>query len=139
LEVLIGVVSTPRLSTVNPKQWSSYAESFCQFHKLRGGADPGNRPQRRQSGGSGCAFANQFLGYPSSQLGDQADVKSVEGKSVVKSYQFIDASGRAMDKFVKGTTESIRRDVQGTADVSISLGDYSCVLHLDTHKVDACK
>jgi hypothetical protein len=27
----------------------------------------------------------------------------------------------------------------GTADVPISLGDYSCVLHLDTHKVDACR
>jgi hypothetical protein len=26
----------------------------------------------------------------------------------------------------------------GTADVPISLGDYSCVLHLDTHKVDSC-
>ncbi|MEA2763312.1 MAG: hypothetical protein QOD47_2596 [Gemmatimonadaceae bacterium] len=27
----------------------------------------------------------------------------------------------------------------GTADVPISLGDYNCVLHLDTHKVDGCK
>jgi hypothetical protein len=27
----------------------------------------------------------------------------------------------------------------GTANVPISLGDYSCVLHLDTHKVDGCK
>ncbi|HET9634837.1 MAG TPA: hypothetical protein VFP26_02820 [Gemmatimonadaceae bacterium] len=27
----------------------------------------------------------------------------------------------------------------GTADVPLSLGDYSCVLHLDTHKVDSCK
>jgi hypothetical protein len=27
----------------------------------------------------------------------------------------------------------------GTADVPISLGDYGCVLHLDTHKVDGCK
>ena len=27
----------------------------------------------------------------------------------------------------------------GTADVPISLGDYTCVLHLDTHKVDGCK
>jgi hypothetical protein len=27
----------------------------------------------------------------------------------------------------------------GTVDVPISLGDYSCVLHLDTHKVDGCK
>jgi hypothetical protein len=27
----------------------------------------------------------------------------------------------------------------GTADVPISLGDYRCVLHLDTHKVDGCK
>jgi hypothetical protein len=27
----------------------------------------------------------------------------------------------------------------GTANVPISLGDYTCVLHLDTHKVDGCK
>ena len=27
----------------------------------------------------------------------------------------------------------------GTADVPISLGEYSCELHLDTHKVDGCK
>jgi hypothetical protein len=174
---------------------------------------------------------------------------SGEGKSVVKSYQFLDASGKPMEKFVRGATESIHylvktddsevkdnntsvshslRDVtvsgflgpnrvwngfgssadtnshkedlstrqytglsvdtlkavtfvderathpyplsgvavrvvdytvvstgkqvetttvhkrvvvtfNGTADVPISLGDYSCVLHLDTHKVDACK
>ena len=175
--------------------------------------------------------------------------KSGDGKSVVKSYQFLDASGNPMEKFVKGTTEAIhylmktdaiesrdnnasvthslrdatvsgflgpnriwngfgssadtvvhkedlstrtytglsvdtvqavtfvderalhpyplsgvavrvvdytvvstgkqletttvhRRAVvtfNGTADVPISLGDYSCVLHLDTHKVDGCK
>jgi hypothetical protein len=175
--------------------------------------------------------------------------KSGEGKSVVKSYQFLDASGSPMDKFVKGTTDAIHyltktdgvetrdnnrsamhslRDAtvsgflgpnriwngfgssadttvhtedlstrtytglsvdsvkavtflderalhpyplsgvfvrvvdykvvstgkqletttvhkravvtfNGTADVPISLGDYSCVLHLDTHKVDGCK
>ena len=176
-------------------------------------------------------------------------VKSGEGQSVVKSYQFLDASGKPMEKFVKGVTEAIHflvkkdaseasdsassvshslRDVvesgflgpnriyngfgssadtssrkenlstrkyagssvdslkavtfvderaqhpyplsgvairvvdysvvstgeqletttvhkrvvvtfNGTADVPISLGDYSCVLHLDTHKVDGCK
>ena len=176
-------------------------------------------------------------------------VKSGEGQSVVKSYQFLDASGKPMEKFLKGVTESIHylvkkdasevrdnnssvshslRDVtvsgflgsnriwngfgssadsnshkenlstrkytgssvdtlkavtfvderaqhpyplsgvairvvdytvvssgeqlettsvhkrvvvtfNGTADVPISLGDYSCVLHLDTHKVDGCK
>ncbi len=175
--------------------------------------------------------------------------KSGEGKSVVKSYQFLDVSGKPMEKFIRGTTESIHylvktdgseakdnytsvshslRDVavsgflgpnriwngfgssadtnsykedlstrkytglsvdtlkavtfvderathpyplsgvairvvdytavstgkqvetttvhrravvtfNGTADVPISLGDYSCVLHLDTHKVDGCK
>jgi hypothetical protein len=26
----------------------------------------------------------------------------------------------------------------GTANVPLSLGDYNCVLHLDTHKVDSC-
>ena len=176
-------------------------------------------------------------------------VKTGEGQSVVKSYQFLDASGKPMEKFVKGTTDAIHflvksdaseakdnstsvshslRDVvesgflgpnrvyngfgssadtnsrtenlstrkytglsvdtlkavtfvderaqhpyplsgvairvvdytavstgeqletttvhkrvvvtfNGTADVPISLGDYSCVLHLDTHKVDGCK
>jgi len=175
--------------------------------------------------------------------------KSGEGKSIVKSYQFLDASGSPMDRFIKGTTEAIHylmktdgielrdnnrsamhslRDAtvsgflgpnriwngfgssadttvhsedlstrtyaglsvdslkavtflderalhpyalsgvfvrvvdykvvstgkqletttvhkravvtfNGTADVPISLGDYSCVLHLDTHKVDSCK
>jgi hypothetical protein len=175
--------------------------------------------------------------------------KSGEGKSIVKSYQFLDASGSPMEKFVKGTTEAIHyviktdgvesrdnnrsamhslRDAtvsgflgpnriwngvgssadttvhteglstrtytglsvdtvkavtfldgralhpyplsgvfvrvvdykvvstgkqletttvhkravvtfNGSADVPISLGDYACVLHLDTHKVDSCK
>lgn len=175
--------------------------------------------------------------------------KSEEGKSVVRSYQFLDAAGNPMEKFVRGTTESIHhlvrtdaseanetsssvrhslRDVivsgflgpnriwtgfgsnadtssrreelssrkytglsvdtlkavtfvderaahpyplsgmairvvdytvvstgkqletttvhkrvvvtfNGTADVPISLGDYTCVLHLDTHKVDGCR
>lgn len=176
-------------------------------------------------------------------------VRSGDGKSVVKSYQFLDASGKPMEKFIRGTTESIHylvktdgsevkdnytsathslRDVtlsgflgpnriwngfgssadttshkenlstrkytglsvdtlkavtfvderaahpyplsgvairvvdytavstgeqiettsvhrrvvvtfNGTPDVPITLGDYSCVLHLDTHKVDGCK
>lgn len=188
-----------------------------------------------------CSFSAAALIYSCS--------KSVEGKSVVKSYQFLDASGNPMEKFVKGATESIHylvktdaseskdnyssanhslRDLtvsgflganriwngfgssadtssrreelssrtytglsvdtlkavtfgddhaanryplsgvavrvvdytvvstgkqletttvhkrvvvtfNGTADVPISLGDYSCVLHLDTHKVDGCK
>ena len=175
--------------------------------------------------------------------------KSGEGKSIVKSYQFLDASGNPMDRFVNGTTEAIHylmktdgaesldnnrsamhslRDAtvsgflgpnriwngfgssadttvhsedlstrtytglsvdtvkavtflderalhpyplsgafvrvvdykmvstgkqletttvhkravvtfNGNADVPISLGDYNCVLHLDTHKVDSCK
>jgi hypothetical protein len=175
--------------------------------------------------------------------------KSAEGKTVVKSYQFLDVSSKAMEKFIRGTTESIHylvktdgseardnhttashslRDItvsgflgpnriwngfgssadtnsykddsstrkytglsvdtlkvvtfvderathpyplsgvairvvdytavstgkqvetttvhrrvvvtfNGTADVPISLGDYGCVLHLDTHKVDGCK
>jgi hypothetical protein len=188
-----------------------------------------------------CSFNGVALVY--------SCVKSEEGQSVVKSYQFLDASGQPMEKFIKGTTESIHylvktdgseakdnntsvshslRDVtvsgflgpnriwngfgssadtnshkedlstrkytglsvdtlkavtfvderathpyplsgvavrvvdytavstgkqvetttvhkrvvvtfNGTADVPISLGDYNCVLHLDTHKVDGCK
>jgi hypothetical protein len=188
-----------------------------------------------------CSFNSGALVY--------SCVKSEEGQSVVKSYQFLDASGQPMEKFIRGTTESIHylvktdgseakdnntsvshsvRDVtvsgflgpnriwngfgssadtnshkedlstrkytglsvdtlkavtfvderathpyplsgvavrvvdytavstgkqvetntvhkrvvvtfNGTADVPISLGDYNCVLHLDTHKVDGCK
>src|SRR2546423_3020685 len=188
-----------------------------------------------------CSFNGDALVY--------SCVRSGEGQSVVKSYQFLDASGKPMEKFVKGVTEAIHfllksdaseskdnyssvshslRDVaesgflganriyngfgssadtnsrqenlsprrntgssvdtlkavtfvderahhpyplsgvairvvdyavvstgeqletrsvhkrvvvsfNGTADVPISLGDYSCVLHLNTHKVDGCK
>jgi hypothetical protein len=194
-------------------------------------------PDRPES----CSFNTAGLIY--------SCTKSGEGKSIVKSYQFLDASGAPMEKFVKGTTEAIHyliktdgvesrdnnrsathslRDAtlsgflgpnriwngfgssadttvhteglstrtytglsvdtvkavsflderalhpyplsgvfvrvvdykvvstgkqletttvhkravvtfNGTADVPISLGDYSCVLHLDTHKVDGCK
>ncbi|HEY1953693.1 MAG TPA: hypothetical protein VGG76_12890 [Gemmatimonadaceae bacterium] len=188
-----------------------------------------------------CSFDSSNLVY--------SCVSTSEGKTVVKSYQFLDANGNPMEKFVHGTTEAIHyllksdesvvkdngssvshslRDVtlsgflgpnriwngfgssadttvhkeelstrkysglsvdtlqavafvdqralhpyplsgvairvvgyavvssgaqletttvhkrvvvtfNGTADVPISLGDYSCVLHLDTHKVDGCK
>ena len=53
--------------------------------------------------------------------------KSGEGKSVVKSYQFLDASGNPMDKFVRGTTESIHYLVK--SDGSESKGGYSSVSH----------
>src|SRR6267378_3428366 len=198
---------------------------------------PAPTPDRPES----CSFNAAGLIY--------SCTKSGEGKSVVKSYQFLDASGSPMEKFVKGTTEAIHyliktdgvesrdnnrsathslRDAilsgflgpnriwngfgssadttvhseglstrtytglsvdtvkavtflderalhpyplsgvfvrvvdykvvstgkqletttvhkravvtfNGTADVPISLGDYNCVLHLDTHKVDGCK
>ena len=191
--------------------------------------------------GESCSFNSASLIY--------SCVRSGEGQTVVKSYQFLDASGKPMEKFVKGVTEAIHflvkkdasevkdnyssvshslRDIiesgflgpnriyngfgssadtnsrkenlssrkytgsavdslkavtfvderaqhpyplsgvairvvdyvvvatgeqletttvhkrvvvtfNGTADVPISLGDYSCVLHLDTHKVDGCK
>src|SRR6266581_3917996 len=197
---------------------------------------PAPAPQNPES----CSFNAAALIY--------SCLKSGEGKSVVKSYQFLDALGNPMEKFVKGATESIHylvktdgseskdnytsvshslRDVtvsgflgpnrvwngfgssadtnsykedlatrkytgssvdtlkavtfvderathpyplsgvalrvvdytvvstgkqletttvhkrvvvtfNGTANVPISLGDYSCVLHLDTHKVDSC-
>jgi hypothetical protein len=41
-----------------------------------------------------------------------------------------------------GTTTVHKRAVvtfNGSADVPISMGDYSCILHLDTHKVDGCE
>lgn len=53
--------------------------------------------------------------------------KSVEGKSVVKSYQFLDVSGNPMDKFVKGTTESIHYLVK--TDASESRENSSSVSH----------
>ena len=207
---------------------------------------PGDRLQ--------CTYSEEKKLYLCVKLPDPTPVNppapaSGDKKTVVKSYQFLDASGHVMDKFVKGTTEAIhfftktdgvesrdnnksvihslrdatlsgflgpnriwngfgssadttvhteglstrtytglsvdtvkavtflderalhpyplsgvfvrvvdctvvstgkqletttvhRRAVvtfNGTADVPISLGDYSCVLHLDTHKVDGCK
>jgi len=188
-----------------------------------------------------CSFNADALLYTCTKVS--------EGKTVVKSYQFLNASSKAMEKFIRGTTESIHylvktdgseardnyttashslRDVtvsgflgpnriwngfgssadtnsykdelstrkytglsadtlkavtfvderathpyplagvavrvvdytavstgkqvetttvhrrvvvtfNGTAEVPISLGDYACVLHLDTHKVDGCR
>ncbi len=207
---------------------------------------PGDRLQ--------CTYSEEKKLYLCVKLPDPTPVNppapaSGDKKTVVKSYQFLDASGHVMDKFVKGTTEAIhfltktdgvesrdnnksvihslrdatlsgflgpnriwngfgssadttvhteglstrtytglsvdtvkavtflderalhpyplsgvfvrvvdytvvstgkqletttvhRRAVvtfNGTADVPISLGDYGCVLHLDTHKVDGCK
>ena len=207
---------------------------------------PGDRLQ--------CTYSDEKKLYVCVKLPDPTPVnppapESGDKKTVVKSYQFLDASGHVMDKFVKGTTEAIhfltktdgvesrdnnksaihslrdatlsgflgpnriwngfgssadttvhteglstrtytglsvdtvkavtflderalhpyplsgvfvrvvdytvvstgkqletttvhRRAVvtfNGTADVPISLGDYGCVLHLDTHKVDGCK
>jgi hypothetical protein len=204
-----------------------------------GGDQPNPAPQSPRA--EECAFNAATLFY--------GCIKSEEGKSVRKYYQFLDASGKPMEKFIRGTTESIhyllntdasevndngssvnhsRRDLtvsgflganriwngfgssadtsvrreelsarkytglsvdtlkavtfvderaahpyplsgaairvvdytvlstgkqtetttvhkrvvvtfNGTADVPISLGDYSCILHLDTHKVDGCK
>jgi len=202
---------------------------------------PAGEPAPPPANAESCGFNADALIY--------SCVKSGDGQSVVKSYQFLDASGKPMEKFVRGTTESIHylvktdrtevkdnttsathslRDVtlsgflgpnriwngfgssadtssrkedlstrkytgvsvdtlksvtfldqralhpyplsgvairvvdytvvstgkqvetttlhkrvvvtfNGSADVPISLGDYSCVLHLDTHKVDGCK
>ncbi len=203
--------------------------------------EPAPAPTPPPVNAESCSFSADLLTY--------SCVKSAEGKSVVKSYQFLDASGKPMEKFIRGTTESIHylvktdasevkdnsssvshslRDVavggflgpnriwngfgssadtnsykaelstrkytglsvdtlkavtfvderathpyplsgvairvvdytavstgkqvetttvhkrvvvtfNGTVDVPISLGDYSCILHLDTHKVDGCK
>jgi hypothetical protein len=53
----------------------------------------------------------------------------------------VDYTAVSTGKQVETTTVHKRVVVtfNGTADVPISLGDYSCVLHLDTHKVDGCK
>src|ERR1700687_2501070 len=56
---------------------------------------PAPAPDRPES----CSFSAAGLIY--------SCTKSGEGKSVVKSYQFLDASGKPMEKFVKGTTEAI--------------------------------
>jgi len=203
---------------------------------------PSSEPQPAPpASAESCSFNADALLYSCTKVS--------EGKTVVKSYQFLDAASKAMEKFVKGTTESIHylvktdgseardnyttashslRDVtvsgflgpnrvwngfgssadtnsykdelstrkytglsvdtlkavtfvderathpyplsgvairvvdytavstgtqvetttvhrrvvvtfNGTADVAISLGDYGCVLHLDTHKVDGCR
>jgi hypothetical protein len=53
----------------------------------------------------------------------------------------VDYTAVSTGKQVETTTVHRRVVVtfNGTADVPISLGDYACVLHLDTHKVDGCK
>ena len=53
----------------------------------------------------------------------------------------VDYKAVSTGKQVETTTVHKRVVVtfNGTADVPISLGDYTCVLHLDTHKVDGCK
>ncbi len=66
-----------------------------------------------------CSFNSASFFYSCS--------KSVDGKSIVKSYQFRDASGKPMEKFVKGTTESIQYRVQ--TDASESNENSSSVSH----------
>jgi hypothetical protein len=53
----------------------------------------------------------------------------------------VDYTAVSTGKQVETTTVHRRVVVtfNGTADVPISLGDYACVLHLDTHKVDGCR
>jgi hypothetical protein len=202
--------------------------------------DSASAPAPAPAASESCGFDAATLVHSCVRVGD--------GRKVVKSYQFLDAAGKAMEKFVRGVTDAIhflvksdgsesgdnfsgvshsRRDVvesgflgpnrvyngfgfsadtnshkqdlvtrkysgvsvdtlkavtfvdqrnehpyplsgvavrvvdysvvssgtqletatvhkrvvvtfNGTANVPISLGDYSCVLHLDTHKVDSC-
>ena len=204
-----------------------------------GGDQPNPTPAQPKA--EECSFNAAALIY--------SCTKSGEGQSVTKSFQFLDASGKSMEKFIKGTTEaihylvktdaselkdngssvnhslrdltvsgflgpnriwngfgssadtSVRREelstrkytglsvdtlkavtfvderathpyplsgvairvvdytvvstgkqtetitvhkrvvvtFNGTPEVPISLGDYGCILHLDTHKVDGCK
>jgi len=229
----------PASSPSNPPSGSDAPDS-APANPPSGEPQPAPAPAPAPVGES-CSFNAAALIY--------SCVRSGEGQSVVKSYQFLDASGKPMEKFVKGITEAIHflvkkdaseikdnyssvshslRDVvesgflgpnrvysgfgssadtnarkenlssrkytgssvdslkavtfvderaqhpyplsgvairvvdyvvvasgeqletttvhkrvvvtfNGTADVPISLGDYSCVLHLDSHKVDSCK
>jgi hypothetical protein len=57
-----------------------------------------------------CSFNAAALIYSCTKSGD--------GKSIVKSYQFLDASGRPMEKFVRGTTESVHYLVKTDASES---------------------
>ena len=66
-----------------------------------------------------CSFNADVLTY--------SCVRSGEGESVVKSYQFLDASGKPMEKFVKGVTEAIHFLVK--RDASESKDNYSNVSH----------
>ena len=77
---------------------------------------PGQKPEQKPEA---CSFnAANFI---------YSCAKSAEGKSVVKSYQFLDASGRPMEKFVRGTTESIHYLVR--TDASESKDNSSSVSH----------
>lgn len=89
---------------------------------------------------------------------EELSSRTYTGLSVdtLKAVTFVDAqryplSGEAI-RVVDYTVVSIGKQLEtttvhkrvvvtfnGTADVPISLGDYSCVLHLDMHKVDGCR
>ena len=62
-----------------------------------GGDQPNPAPQPPKA--EECAFNATTLFY--------GCIRSEAGKSIRKYYQFLDASGKPMEKFVKGTTESI--------------------------------
>lgn len=61
---------------------------------------PSGEPQPAPTpSGESCSFNSAALIY--------SCLKSGEGQTVVKSYQFLDASGKPMEKFVRGVTEAI--------------------------------
>ncbi|MFN2638039.1 MAG: hypothetical protein ABR585_13525 [Gemmatimonadaceae bacterium] len=68
---------------------------------------------------SECSFDGKALIYSCRKSGD--------GKSVVKSYQFLDGSGNPMEKFVKGTTEAIHYLVK--TDASEARENFSSATH----------
>src|SRR4051812_30851206 len=80
--------------------------------------EPQPAPAPAPSGDS-CSFNSAGLIY--------SCVKSGEGQSVVKSYQFLDASGAPMEKFVKGVTASIHYLVR--SDASEARDNNSSVSH----------
>ena len=105
--------STPPSTPPAPEQPKDSAAS----HPPSG--EPANPAPAPADHPEACSFSAAAQIYSCTKAGD--------GKSVVKSYQFLDASGNPMDKFVKGTTESIHYLVK--SDGSESKDGYSSVSH----------
>jgi hypothetical protein len=110
-------------------------------------------PNRIWNGSGSSADTNSHVEGLSSRKYTGSSVDTLKAVTFVDQrsthpYPLSGVSVRVVDYTVVSTgqqleTTTVHKRVvvtfNGTADVPITLGDYSCTLHLDTHKVDGCK